>query len=331
MPAWASHEAPQKIEVSNEKESRAIDLYNQSMEPLINGKTVEAESLLHQAADLYPNMNLIQTRWGMALIKLGKIDEALSQLVPASRSPDASAATWLNLGMAYEAKGDYPLAIASINKYLALEPAGEDSTRMKAYVGILLKEQQKHGTGSANANNYLAEATQQRILRWPKDRMPLKIFITPGEQVPGYKPSFEPIVKKSISDWADASGNRIAFVYETKPESADIVIRFTNDTKEEHNLAEGGHARIVSNDKGLTHIDVILLTRDPNEENKLTENGFGWVAYHELGHSLGLIGHSAQRTDIMCFSAPMNDEPVRPSQRDHKYNSIVVQRRALDC
>ena len=66
----------------------------------------------------------------------------------------------------------------------------------------------------------------------------------------------------------------------------------------------------------MMHVDVILLATNENPEDKVTDNALSWVAHHELGHALGLVGHSPDTSDIMCFLESQLDRPAQLTQRD---------------
>jgi predicted Zn-dependent protease len=298
----------------NAEQSQAIALWNQARADVLNGSFADAEKLLRQADHLYPHMSRIQNLWGLSLVKTGKVDAGLQQLLLAISDPNVSPLAWINLGLAYEAKGDLNKAIEANKKYLEVAPQGPEAPRIRAYISALSSGAKTLGGDSAT--DYFAQATSPYKMRWQSDKMPIKIYISPGDGVPGYRPSFERIVKAAMNDWLKASNNLIGCVYQDSPTNADINIRFSNDPTQLTNRAEAGEAKYMGRPPALMHVDVILLTTVANPEDKVTDNAFSWLARHELGHALGFVGHSPDTSDIMCFLESQLDRPAQLTQRD---------------
>ncbi|MDR3613798.1 MAG: matrixin family metalloprotease [Candidatus Obscuribacterales bacterium] len=295
---------------------QAVSLWNQARAEVLNGSYADAEKKLRQADHLYPHMSRIQDLWGLSLVKIGKVEPGLQQLLLATSDPNVSPNAWINLGLAYEAKGDLNKAIEANKKYLAVAPQGPEATRMRAYVAALSSGVKTLG-GDSTAD-YLAQATSPYNMHWQSDKMPIKIYIAPGDGVPGYRPAFERIVKAAMIDWIKASNNSIGCAYQNSPTGADINIRFSNDPAQLSNRAEAGEAKYVGRAPALMHVDVVLLTTVANPEDKVTDNAFSWLAHHELGHALGLVGHSPNTSDVMCFLESQLDRPAQLTERDAK-------------
>jgi hypothetical protein len=251
------------------EQSQAVSLWNQARGEVLNGSYVDAEKKLRQADRLYPHMSRIQDLWGLSLVKTGKVDEGLQQLLLATSDPNVSPNAWVNLGLAYEAKGELNKAIEANKKYLAVAPQGPEAPRIRAYVAALSSGVKTLGGDSAM--DYLAQATSPYNMHWQSDKMPIKIYIAPGEGVPGYRPAFERIVKAAMIDWINASNNSIGCAYQNSPTGADISIRFTNDPSQLANHAERGEAKYLGRPPAMMHVDVTLLTTNDNPENKVSK------------------------------------------------------------
>ena len=74
--------------------------------------------------------------------------------------------------------------------------------------------------GTSSDKDYFAEATAGGFLRWPANRMPIKIYIKDGSDVSGYKLSYDKTLRDSFDSWANASGGLITFKYVTDPNDA---------------------------------------------------------------------------------------------------------------
>jgi predicted Zn-dependent protease len=60
------------------------------------------------------------------------------------------------------------------------------------------------------------------------------------------------------------------------------------------------------------------LTVSVLESRPVTDNLIRLISLHEIGHALGLIGHSHNPADIMFFSESLVDEKRDLTERDRK-------------
>jgi tetratricopeptide (TPR) repeat protein len=301
-----------------ERKHEAIRLYNQSIKPLIDGDYAKALELLKAACELNDSQPLIQNNYGLALLKIGKTDEALAHFLKASSCENAPIMAWLNLGNAYETGGQYEKAIESFEKYLAGAPTSADATKIRAHLELLKKEflTVNQSTSPANREDYLDAATRKVKLRWPLSSMPIKVYMEQGDDIPGFKPEYAELLKQAFDDWQSAASGKISIVFVNDKKKADITTRWSNDLKQIVSAAEGGDAKYHGTSKGLTNVSITLLTVDPSSTTKLTANTVSWITHHEVGHALGLLGHSPDSKDIMYFCAPHADKPAALSDRD---------------
>ena len=126
------------------------------------------------------------------------------------------------------------------------------------------------------------------------------------------------LLKEAFDDWVNASNGKITVVFVAEKTDADITSRWINDMSQARNPAEGGDVRPQADAKGLKNAEITLLTVSPSKDAKLTPNWVSWFTHHEVGHALGLLGHSPNANDIMYFSAPQYDKKPELSARDIK-------------
>jgi hypothetical protein len=180
-----------------------------------------------------------------------------------------------------------------------------------------------------NAQNYFADATQNGMSRWPKSRIPITIYIDANPNVPDFDSQTPSILKAAFADWQEASKGLVQFKFVTDPDTAQIKCKWTHDASQMISSAEGGHAMVIPDAQGIVKTDIILLTAPPSGMVKITPNYARRIYLHEIGHSLGILGHSKNPKDVMFSSIPPADLPVDLTERDK--NTLVALYSASDA
>jgi predicted Zn-dependent protease len=208
-------------------------------------------------------------------------------------------------------------------KYLSIDPTGQHASKIRSTVALLENEIKRTSNSvvSNGPNDYLGDATQNGMTRWSPDLMPLKIYIKNGSAVPNFRPEFVDILKQAFDDWSKGSNGKVTFVYTDDENSANIVCSWTNNPKEMMSSAEGGHAMVIPDANGILKSIVVLLTLNPSGA-AVTEKFARRVDLHEIGHALGLLGHSKNPDDIMFSSLPPADLDCALNERDK--NTIIA-------
>ncbi len=157
------------------------------------------------------------------------------------------------------------------------------------------------------ADDYLSSAASGgRYYRWGK--MPIRIYIAPGAGTPGYQKSYTQALIDACSKWAQASENRVVFAFANDPSQADIVCTWTGDPNkigDGGKSVEGGLTKLTAQaqpngDIWISKAKVTILT---NRSGKpLSADDMKKVCLHEIGHALGINGHSLNNRDVMFFS-----------------------------
>lgn len=171
------------------------------------------------------------------------------------------------------------------------------------------------------SDNYLLHACQSGLARWPKSRMPVKVMITPGADIPHYKPAFASILRDAFEKWVKASSGRIEIRYTEDAKKADMSCTWTNDVSKMMMSQEGGHAVVIPDQQGIIRSNIILLTSF-NAKEPLTDDQASRIALHEVGHALGILGHSRNPADIMFAATLSNDVKPVLSRRD--VNTLIT-------
>lgn len=277
------------------------------------GKFSEATKVIESNPQFVTKYPELENLLGLTLLKLGKYEEARAHLLHVTETKPSQEEAWLNLGLAHESLGNVKLAVEAFTRYIAICKDKASVQRVSAHIRDV---QKGIGSSSSTGADYFADATATNKLRWPKQRMPVKVYLRPSSTVPGYRPVFQEILKQALQSWTAASSGNVEFKLIDSEKDADIFVRWTNDTKDVASIAEGGDVKYKGNSKGLNHVDITILTLNPSPDQPLTDDLVAWISLHEVGHAIGLLGHSSNPKDVMFVSAPQVAEVPSLSERD---------------
>ena len=143
-------------------------------------------------------------------------------------------------------------------------------------------------------------------------QMPIRVYIAPTpigvEGVETYLESF----RYAMREWEAAADGRIQFQEVVSIDNADIRVRWQRS----------GLTRIIDTALGRTElarlsetdfeVDVALSLRESGSTVLLSQEKMRTVCLHELGHAIGLWGHSPDSADVLFFAATAQ----RPTDQD---------------
>jgi tetratricopeptide (TPR) repeat protein len=160
---------------------------------------------------------------------------------------------------------------------------------------------------------YLAEAATHGAARWTGARLPIKYHIEEKPLLQGYKPGLKLAVERAMQAWTVASQGKVSFS-PAETSQAALLITWTNDSQKMNFAQELGHAEVICDGQGIAKANILLLTA-PNGKGSMSDVWAEHAALHELGHSLGILGHSPDSTDVM-YPTTTETESARLSNRD---------------
>lgn len=149
-------------------------------------------------------------------------------------------------------------------------------------------------------DNYIYSAVQNRdILRWNIESFPLKVYF---EQT---KPEYRDNIKKAFDQWGKASGF-LQFKEVFNPEESDIEIKFTPYSGAKCNSANCNYVIATTTNTTdkfhrLNRMIITFYNANPFGE-EFTKSEIYNTALHEIGHALGIAGHSDTPNDVMYSS-----------------------------
>ncbi|MEB3219129.1 MAG: peptidase [Nostocales cyanobacterium 94392] len=161
-----------------------------------------------------------------------------------------------------------------------------------------------------NSGDYFNEIkpTKYGYLIW--SQFPIKVYLeTPTANNTQQSQEWVNTVSQTVQEW----NNYLPLTIVENPEAADITIvrkspplKFTNGNQFPRARSAETRYKIFTKDNILYHDFIILLS--PSQTGKYLSA----AARHELGHALGIWGHSKDKGDALYFSQVSNPPLISP-------------------
>lgn len=149
--------------------------------------------------------------------------------------------------------------------------------------------------------NYISEVLNGGfVVRWNEDTFPLKIYVEKCAECPEY---YQKEVFKAFKHWNAISDGYFTFEFVNSPENADIKVSFIDPDDRVCNgsLGLSGLQSFSYTNNLLTNVSIKLYKKDCSL-NFYRSDLYAITAMHEIGHVLGLNGHSPNEDDLMHSS-----------------------------
>jgi len=171
--------------------------------------------------------------------------------------------------------------------------------------------------------HYLSEVTQMGHLRWHLEKMPLKVFIEDGSGTPGYQSYYQDYMRKAFNEWQEKTSGTVRWQEVGSPNQADIVCVWTDEAKTNGPGVEAGETKSTIGVNRFTGEQNIIRARISVLTSLMGRPFSDLDTYktclHEVGHAIGMEGHSSTPSDIMY---PVLNRAQTPYLKSRDLNTI---------
>lgn len=306
--------------VKNQKHL-AVKAYNQGVDAASAGKFEPAIAFYREAIRLEPDFLQAYNNLGNLLERLQRFKEAISVYQYALRqmasrdksggSPQYSenlALMHRNLGILFEKTGNIETSLVEYGKYLKMSRSPDPNI---ARIYHQYYAQKKEGEKEADYVRFAREASHGDKLLWDRALNPIPVYIQLDED----QVMFLPVIQQALRLWEKATQGRIKFHEVGVPVQALIKLRLQEGPLAHPDLQVGFARYDVSEgdeeqgDSKQLKVEITVNTGERNIPISLEDRSrvVRRLALHELGHAVGIWGHSPSPGDIMYARPIAND------------------------
>lgn len=299
-----------------ETENEVIKLYNQALKYSKEERNVHARVLLEKAATYDPTSvsAFIHAALSEIYHDLGNPDRAIKEAQSALSFDKSMKNMYYNLGLYCKDANRYEEGIAYLTKFTETA-SGDQKVNALSLIDSLRNEQSKMGSFSNNDPDYLGQLMAEGSAHsWAASRVPLKVFIENSSSARGFLPGFPQIARNAFITWYQASGKKLAFTFVDSVSSSDINVEWTDGMlkvgDEKYERTKAGLTTTTRREAGIEHARIQIRTVRAFSKEAEPEDRIKETCLHEIGHALGLNGHSSNTADIMYFGNTARQLPA---------------------
>lgn len=160
-----------------------------------------------------------------------------------------------------------------------------------------------NGPSTANEPDYLNAVNTDGNFRWSSEKLPIDVYIADGRGVAGYQPEYRQMMIDAFNEWCNTSNGTMTWREVQNPNKSDVMVNWTSSPNVRPGAVEAGQTKTlvqqnkITGDGKIVNAQISILTELLGRS--FAEDAMRKTCLHEVGHALGLQGHSDVPTDIM--------------------------------
>ena len=178
-------------------------------------------------------------------------------------------------------------------------------SRLFGWIGLLLCF---IAVVDASADNYfdkITVASNGRLTRFDND-----LITVYTDTIPFEAKSYEKALGKSLSLWEKGTQGKLQFQLTPEAATADIRIKWVYQQDRQRNDEYIGEAMLIRDTEGF-HVEIEVSLRDRTSLKPHPPEIVEAALLHEIGHAIGLWGHSDNPNDVMYFASTAKTPTAR--------------------
>jgi predicted Zn-dependent protease/lipoprotein NlpI len=213
----------------------------------------------------------------------------------------------LNYALAHDKAGETDLATLDFKDVIA--SPGFKSLPDKLKITLIELAETRD---TMSPHDYFDELlVHSRIGYWTQEQMPLRVYVPDETHEDGFGRFDRQEIERCFVQWCAIMPERLSFKLVDKPAEADIVfsqksqpveLSFSGSVLAHTIPLSAGPERWGVLPASKATIEPLRLHPDITDSEDKRAEARRMVLLHEIGHSLGIIGHSANAGDMMFFS-----------------------------
>ena len=190
--------------------------------------------------------------------------------------------------------------------------------RLLSWIGLFLCYL---AVANAYADDYfdrITVASNGRLTRFDRDRITVYTDTIPIESG-----VYQEALSRSLSLWENKTDGQLQFELTPDAAAANIRIKWAYQQDRRQSSEYIGEAMLIRGEEGF-HVEIEIALRDRTSLKLHSSEVVQTALLHEIGHAIGLWGHSDDPSDVMYFASTAEEPTARDITTWTKVNETPV-------